>query len=249
MPGQTDGVISGVKVILVAVDDNLYSPTCGIPAAIDANIEAYLSKHMGCAPADAPAARARYAAAGSALAGLLLEADARFDADLFVTEVYESLDYSAIKKDKKVAQILENMRGGGGARRVWLYSSAHKEHVLSVLAALAVPAGAYDGIVEARGLGYKLMPSETSFSLAMRAVGDCQRREVLLVDHCWENVEAARGFGMQAVHVSNSAEPLCDASGCLDYQMIVSSPRNSKVAQSCMQTFAHITQCYPDLFS
>jgi putative hydrolase of the HAD superfamily len=249
MPGVTDGVISGVRVVLVDVDNTLYAPTSGLLPAINANVDAYLVAHMGNSALDAPAARDAYVVSGGlALAGLLAEGDARFDADAFIAEVYGGLDYSLVQHDPRIGKLLQEM-AGRGARRVWLSSNQHKEHVLAVLDALGVPASAYDGVVEARGLGYKIKPCEETFSLAMRAIGDCDRREVLLVDDSWDNVEAAREFGMQAVHISNASDAICDAPGCQDHQALVQSPRNSTIAKSCIQNLSQMRLGYPDLFA
>lgn len=245
-----DGVMDGVKVVFLDVDDVLYPPSCGLGSRITENIERYLTARMGVAPADAAAARQRYQRSGTALAGLIAEATTgpgRFDIDEYIDCVYGDIEYpSHIRPNPALRAMLEEL---GKTRRLWTFSNAHKEHVLDVLKAAGIPATLFEGFIEARGLQFnKMKPDHSAFDAALLACGDCQPRQALLIDDKFDAVESARDYGLQAIHVSNSPDGYCTSQGCNDHQARTASPRNSKLSQSCIQDITQLKQCYPDLF-
>ena len=239
-----DGVMNGVKVVLFDVDETLYPASCGLREALDDQVEKYLTKRLGVSSYDARLARLNYEKYGTCLAGLIAEKPKDFIVDDFVAEVYDAVDYSLyIKPDPTLRKTLEEV---SAHRRVWAFSNSRREHVLAVLKALDVPRSLFDGVVEAQGLGYVAKPAREAFEKALRAAGDCEPREVLLIDDSDECVEAARAFGMRAVHVSNAGQELA-GNGGVDYKSITGSPLISKNAQSCMITPLELKSCYPDL--
>lgn len=244
----TDGVMAGVKVVFLDIDDTLYSPTSGLGTRITANIEAYLTNALGVPAADAPAARENYQKHGTTLAGLIAEDMAAFSIDAYIAAVYGGVPYSELlKPDPKLKALLESL---SAKRRVFAFSNAHKEHVLAVLQAVGAPLACFEGFVEARGMMFaNLKPTPSAYKKALQACGDCEPREALLIDDNFDNVEAARDFGMQAVHVSNEKDAFCGSEGCMEHQSRTASPRNSKVAQSCMQTVTDLSVAYPDLLA
>lgn len=241
---MSDGIMTGVKVVFMDVDDTMYPPSAGLGARITERIEAYLVEKMGVSAEDAPAARANYQKLGTTIAGLVAEKPG-FVIDEYIEFVYGSLDYANIlEKSPKMSAMLETL---SKKRRVYAFSNAHKEHVLEVIEAVGVSTAHFAGFVEARGMSFKdLKPSPVAFTNALK-VANCEPREALLIDDNFSNVEAARDFGMQAVHIKNSDEPYCPSEGCAEHQSRTASPRNSKVAQSCMSTALDLPVAYPDL--
>jgi putative hydrolase of the HAD superfamily len=231
-----DGVIAGVKVLFFDVDDTLYSPNCGLGAKITSNIEKFLVDKMGVEPVESPSARARYQRRGTALAGLVAEATADFSVDEYIEAVYGGIDYTQyIKPNPELKSMLEDI---GRTRRVWAFSNTHKEHVLSVLAALNIPATTFEGIVEARGLHFVNKPTLDAYENALRACGDCDARQALLIDDNLENVEGARKFGMQTIHVTN-ADPKAAAD---------ETPEAWTMPQASIPDIMYVRKAYPDLF-
>lgn len=243
---MSDGVMTGVKVVFFDVDDTLYAPSSGLSAHITSRIEAFLVEKMGVAAEDAASARANYQKHGTTLAGLVHEKPSDFPVGEYIDFVYGGVKYEEfLKPDAKMDAMLQAL---SKKRRVFAFSNAHKEHVLAVIAARGISLAAFEGFVEARGMGFKgLKPDTAAFTNALRVCGDCEPREALLFDDNFANVEAARDFGMQAVHISNSEDAYCTSEGCNDYQSRTASPRNSKVAQSCMCTPLDLPVAYPDL--
>lgn len=238
--------MTGVKVVFMDVDDTLYPPSSGLTAHITSRIESYLVEKMGVAAEDAAGARANYQKHGTTLAGLVDEKPSDFPIDEYIDFVYGSIKYEDfVKPDAKMNAMLQAL---SKRRRVFAFSNAHKEHVLAVVTACGISLDAFEGFVEARGMGFKgLKPNPAAFTAALRVCGNCEPREALLIDDNFSNVEAARDFGMQAVHISNSEDAYCPSEGCADHQSRTASPRNSKVAQSCMPSALDLSIAYPDL--
>lgn len=244
---MSDGVMAGVKVVFFDVDDTLYPAATGLGQKLTSNIERYLVTKLGVAADVAASARANYQKHGTCLAGLVAEMPPDFSIDSYISDVYGDVDYKKyIKPSPKLKMMLEEV---AKTRRVWAFSNAHKEHVLDVLAALELPASLFEGIVEARGMNWILKPKHAAFDTALRACGDCDRRQALLIDDNFNNIDAARDYGMQAVHISNSEDAFCSSTGCAEHQSRTASPRNSKVAQSCMCNTLELKVAYPDLLN
>lgn len=238
--------MTGVKVVFFDVDDTFYQPNCGLTAHITSRIDAYLVEKLGVSPEDTAAARANYQKHGTTLAGLVHEKPSDFPVGEYIDFVYGGIKYEDfLKPDAKMNAMLLAL---SKKRRVYAFSNAHKEHILAVIAALGISPAAFEGFVEARGMGFMgLKPEPAAFTNALRVCGDCEPREAVLFDDNFSNIEAARDFGMQAVHISNSEDGYCTSEACNDYQSRTASPRNSKVAQSCMCTPLDLPVAYPDL--
>jgi pyrimidine 5'-nucleotidase len=231
-----DGVIAGVKVLFFDVDDTLYAPSAGLGAKITSNIEKFLVNKMGVEPAESPTARARYQRRGTALAGLVAEAPADFSVDEYIDAVYNSIDYSQyLKPNPELRAMLEDI---GRSRRVWAFSNTHKEHILDVLTALQIPPSTFEGIVEARGLHFVNKPTTVAYDNALLACGDCDPRQALLIDDNLENVEGARKYGMQVIHVTNA-----------DPTAAPESPTAGTMPPASIPNVMFLKKAYPDLFS
>ncbi len=183
-----------LQAILVDLDNTLYPPECGLLAAGDERITAFIQERLGLPWDEADEVRRRlWREYGTTARGLALEFGIP-EAEM-CREALESLDpRGIIAPAPELAQMLRET-----GVPVYLFTNSTHGYATRVLDALGVQE-AFAGIFDLEFLEWEGKPSEGAFRKVLEALG-IEPQAVALADDHAPNLAVARELGMVTVAV------------------------------------------------
>lgn len=185
--------------LLFDVDDTLYSPQCGLWAAIRDRINGYLVERIGVDPAKVSGLREHYFATyGTTLNGLIRER--QVDVDDFLHYVHDVPLANYLQASPELAQMLARL-----PQPKIIFTNASTAHAERVLNHLGI-AQYFDRIVDICALRLYNKPDPQAYTELLSLI-QVPPTECLFADDQSRNLRPARALGMQTVWVNTAPAP------------------------------------------
>ncbi len=183
-----------LNAILIDLDNTLYPPECGLLAAGDERITAFLQKRLGLPRKEADAERQRlWRSYGTTARGLAVEYG--IPEEEMCREALETMDPTKLlRPDPELPKALEAL-----GVPVYLFTNATRVYAERVLGALGV-AEAFAGIFDIAFLGWEGKPKPQAFRRVLETIG-YEAETLALADDHPPNLQVARELGMVTVAV------------------------------------------------
>lgn len=155
------------------------------------------SERLGVSPSEAERliaeARRTYVTLTRSLEGLGIPRD------YFYSELSRRLDYSILKPDPRIAQLLRELRRRG--YRVAIITNSGRPHALNTLKALGVPLDAFDALITSSDVGEPKVSPEP-YLKGLELIGARPSEAVYMGDRVEDEVKPAKQLGMITILVS-----------------------------------------------
>jgi putative hydrolase of the HAD superfamily len=187
------------------LDETLYPASSGLWEAIRGRINLYLRERMGFTPEEIDARREGYFRQyGTTLRGL--QANYQVDMEDYLAFVHAVPLERYIRPDPAMRAMLEGLPG-----RKFIFTNADRSHATRVMNVLGV-ADLFEAILDVHVIAPYCKPEPGAFGLALRAAGDPDPHDCVLVDDQARITRAARQLGFFAVLMGkDGASPDADA--------------------------------------
>jgi putative hydrolase of the HAD superfamily len=174
------------------LDETLYPASSGLWEAIRGRINLYLRERMGFTPEEIDARRESYFRQyGTTLRGL--QANYSVDMEDYLAFVHAIPLEQYIHPDPTMRVILAGLPG-----RKFIFTNADQAHALRVMNVLGV-ADLFDAILDVHVIAPYCKPETGAFELALKAAGDPEPHNCVLIDDQARITRAAHQLGFYAV--------------------------------------------------
>jgi putative hydrolase of the HAD superfamily len=176
------------------LDGTLYPESSGLWAAIRERMEAFMHIELGLSLEEIPTLRHRYYQNyGTTLRGL--QQDFQIDSDYFLAFVHDLPLRQFLEPNPELRSLLESL-----SQPKWIFTNADDQHAHRVVDVLNLH-GCFEGVIDVRALNYHCKPEEFAYRKALTLAGSQYPNRCLLFDDSVRNLDGARQFGFQTVHV------------------------------------------------
>lgn len=176
------------------LDETLYPSSAGLWMEIRARINIYLQERLGFSAEEIETVREKYFREyGTTLRGL--QANHHVDMDDYLAFVHDIPLEGYLQPNPALRAVLNSIQA-----RKFIFTNADCAHADRVTRALGLD-GAFDGCIDVHVIAPHCKPMPEAFSLALKAAGDPQPRNCVLLDDQGRITRAARAMGMYTVLV------------------------------------------------
>ncbi len=191
--GKTN--LSGIRVLLIDLDDTLYPSDSGVWEMIRARMQQYMLDEMGFPPDKVPVLRHRlWQQYGTTLRGLQVE----YEVDMaeFLDYVHDVPIEDHLQRDPELVRMLQSL-----PQRKYIFTNANAVHARRVMKTLGVLAQ-FEGIIDINKLSPHCKPQAAAFQIALGIVNDTPGH-CLLVDDSPSNLTTAKALGMATISIGS----------------------------------------------
>ena len=182
-----------LRYILFDLDDTLYTPQCGLWAAIGARIDRYMVERLGLAPEATAAQRRHYLETyGTTLNGL--RRDHHIDPHEFLQFVHDVPVTQYLAPNAELEAMLARL-----PQRKVIFTNADAPHARRILDCLDIDRH-FVGIIDIHALEFINKPDQRAYERALALIG-ARPREALFVDDAVRNLRPAQALGLTTVLV------------------------------------------------
>ncbi len=176
------------------LDETLYPPATGLWGAIAGRITKYMIERMGFQPEQVVTIREKYFREyGTTLRGL--QANHNVDMDDYLAFVHDIPLDRYIKPDPEVNAVIQNIPA-----RKFVFTNADTNHARRVLAAVGMQ-DLFDGIIDVHTIAPYCKPMPEAFDLALKAAGNPDAHDCVLLDDQRRITSVGRRLGMYTILV------------------------------------------------
>jgi putative hydrolase of the HAD superfamily len=180
------------------LDETLYPSSSGLWLEIRARINTYMHEHLGFSWEEIEVVREKYFREyGTTLRGL--QANHHVDMDEYLAFVHNVPLEQYLHPDPILRSAMEGISG-----RKFIFTNADCAHANRVTKVLGLD-GIFDGCIDVHVISPHCKPMPESFQLALKAAGNPEPRNCVLLDDQGRITRAARALGMYTVLVGKDA--------------------------------------------
>ncbi len=180
--------------IFFDLDDTLYPSSTGLWEAIGSRISLYMSERLGFSPEQVVSIRERYFREyGTTLRGLQVRHSV--DMDDYLAFVHDVPLDCYLHPDPAVYAAIAAI-----SARKFIFTNADTNHASRVLITLGLQ-GLFEGIIDVHTIAPFCKPMPEAFELALKAAGNPERTNCVLLDDQIRITRAARAMGMFTILV------------------------------------------------
>jgi len=184
---------SELQVLLIDLDDTLYSSDSGVWEMIRTRMQKYMLEEMNISPDEVPVLRNRlWRQYGTTLRGL--KAEFEVDEEDFLAYVHDVPMEEHIIVDTELRNMLQAL-----PQRKFVFTNSHYAHANRVTGLLGVR-DQFEGIIDIYAMMPYCKPQVEAFQIALDIVQD-RPEHCLLVDDSPDNLSTAKALGMTTISI------------------------------------------------
>jgi len=178
--------------ILFDLDDTLYPASSGLWPTLKERINRYMVERMGIGPEEVPQLREKYFRMyGTTLRGL--QANYTINVEDYLAFVHDVRISDYIHPDPKQQQVLSQL-----PTRKLIVTNADANHAQRVLRALQIEEF-FAAVVDINSMVPYCKPSPEAFALALKAAGESDPTNCVMIDDLPHTTRAAKALGLHAL--------------------------------------------------